>query len=111
MRNERTASEKERLQPRRKIEQQMIQAIRDGRAWHSGNTQVTYHPSECNAGLCSVFLHGNRIALYDRTQSKAVAVNATFKDWPTRTTVSRLRALGINAAIRKGKPTIDGKEI
>lgn len=92
----------------RKIEQQMIQAIRDGRTWHKDNTTVT-----CRAPCWDVFLHGNHICEVVRLHDESLYnVNLdTFRNWPTRTTVSRLRALSIDAAIRKGKPTINGKEI
>lgn len=95
----------------RKIEQQMLAAIREGRSWQSGNTSVTFHASEHNAGLCSVFLHGNRIAIWDRCYGTATAVNDTFRRWPTSTTRSRLRALGIDASIKRGVAMIGGKPV
>jgi hypothetical protein len=100
----------------RKIEQQMTQAIRDGQNWQSGNTMV----NRCDVigdTETGVYLHGHLIAKrYSRgfdTASEAPfqVIEHTFRKWPTRTTVSRLRALGIDAAIRKGKPTINGKEV
>ncbi len=93
----------------RKIEQEMLAAIKDGKTWHKGNTAVTYQRSPC----ADVFLHGNHICevvqLYSETHCNANL--DTFRRWPTRTTVSRLRALGINASVRKGIPMIDGKPI
>ena len=105
MRNEQTASETERHQPRRKIEQQMIQAIKDGRNWQSGNTRVV----QTRRFTSDVYLHGYHIGwavfgLYVR----CVPSCETFRQWPTRTTVSRLRALGINASVNKGVAMIDG---
>ena len=44
----------------RKIETQMIAAINGNKCWRSGNTQVV-----TNAGLSTVYLHGNKIALID----------------------------------------------
>lgn len=108
MRNEQTASERKRPQPRRKIERQMLQALKDGKTWHSGNTSVSYR-----APCWDVFLHGNHICEVVQLHGETF-YNAnldTFRRWPTRTTVSRLRALGIDAAIRKGRPTINGTEI
>jgi hypothetical protein len=100
----------------RKIEQQMTQAIRDGRNWHSGSTMVRQCPVVGDTET-EVYLHGHLIAKrYSGGFDTAIgipfqAVEHTLRNWPTRTTVSRLRALGIDAAIRKGKPTINGKEI
>jgi hypothetical protein len=89
----------------RKIEAEMLAAIKDGRDWQSGNTQAIQ-----KGGFTSdIYLHGNRIGwavfgLYLR----CVPNVETFRQYPTRTTVSRLRALGINASVRKGVPMIDG---
>lgn len=96
----------------RKIEKQMLQAIRSGRAWQSDNTAVF-----TAGGIVSVHLHGNRIASSAGTgtgySSDPLLVPDvdTFKRWPTRTTVSRLSALGINASIRKGIPCINGEPV
>ena len=91
----------------RKVEKDMLAAIKDGRNWQSGNTQVT-----CGGALgirSDVFLHGNKIA--ETYASVAFADENTFRQYPTRTTVSRLRALGINACVRKGVPMIDGEPV
>lgn len=82
----------------RKIEQQMIAAIREGRSWQSGNTTVCGN---------AVSLHGHHIAtiLPDGTANPN---RETFRRWPTATTRSRLRALGIDASIKRGVAMVDG---
>ena len=67
----------------RKIEQQMIAAIKADKNWSSGNTQVV-----TNDGVSTVYLHGNKIALVDDT-------TMTIFDggWQSNTTKSRLNAL------------------
>ena len=101
----------------RKIEQQMLAAIKDGRnsavktAWQNDNTAIRFHDLDWKQGLCSVFLHGNLIAIVDLSTNDATPDILTFRRFPTRTTVSRLRALGINACVRKGVPMIDGKPV
>lgn len=100
----------------RKIEQQMLSAIRTRTDWHGPNTAVHYLPASETGNpfgpRSEIFLHGNHIAsVWHNSPDVAETNRATFARWPTRTTVSRLRALGIDAAIRKGKPTINGKEI
>jgi hypothetical protein len=91
----------------RKIEKEMLTAIKDGKTWHSGNTSVFTHGS---LGWCaSVYLHGNKIA--ETAACEAFPIVTTFRQYPTRTTVSRLRALGINASIKNGAPMIDGEPV
>ena len=109
----------------RKIEQQMIRAIKDRRDWRGGNTAVFIETCGNPFGTrAEIFLHGNHIATYwygDGVVSDNPLYNgsrevscepehAMFRTWPTKTTRSRLRALGIDACIRKGVAVIDGKE-
>ena len=90
----------------RKIEQEMLNAIKARRTWSSSNTQVVKGDTD----ILSVRLHGNTIAWVQ--PDGTVEVNeATFYNWPTRTTASRLRALGVTASIHKGAPCIDGKPL
>ena len=67
----------------RKIETQMIDAIKGNKNWSSKNTQVV-----TNMGVSTVYLHGNKIAMIDDT-------SMTIFDggWQTTTTKSRLNAL------------------
>lgn len=69
----------------RKVEQMMVQAIKDGRNFKSGNTKV-------QAGRTSVHvcLHGNLIATYERDTDTLHLSNA---GWYSRTTKGRLNAL------------------
>ena len=71
----------------RKIEEQMIQAIKDNKAWRSGNTEVTLGSD----GVSYVFLHGNLIAEVGDT-----FVRVFDGGWRTVTTKSRLNSI-INA--------------
>jgi hypothetical protein len=89
----------------RKLESDMLAAIKAGRNWQSGNTQITHQPNP------SIYLHGNRIAFTCPEYDGLRCDTWVFKNWPTRTTVSRLRALGINACVCKGVPMIDGKPV
>ena len=68
----------------RKIEQQMIQAIKDNQAWRSGNTEVTLGSD----GVSYVFLHGNLIAEVDET-----SITVHDGGWQSNTTKSRLNAI------------------
>jgi hypothetical protein len=69
----------------RKIEIDMLQALNDNRTMHKQNTIVDRD--------LQVFLHGNHIATVDGI---TVNVNVdTLRKWPSPTTKSRLRALGV----------------
>lgn len=68
----------------RKIERQMCDAIRDNKAWRSGNTEVTLGSD----GVSYVFLHGNLIAAVDDT-----SITVYDGGWQSNTTKSRLNAI------------------
>jgi hypothetical protein len=95
----------------RKIEKQMIEAVLSGDNWKSGNTEVVHYIDD-GFFYADIYLHGNHIATakcstWDRLTD--VRPNErTFSRWPTATTRSRLRALGVNASITKGFAYIDG---
>lgn len=75
----------------RKIETDMLEAVRQAKPWASGNTTVV--PDE-KLRQVEVFLHGHRIARYwfaDEGQTPYVTV--THAGHPTNTTLSRLRAI------------------
>jgi hypothetical protein len=69
----------------RKIEQQMIQAIKDNRNWKSGNTSVCY---SADYGTSRVYLHDNLIAIVSDTD-----VEVFDGGWQSNTTKSRLNAI------------------
>ena len=88
----------------RKIEQDMLKAIRARRRFNSGNTMVM---RDNTYNRCEVFLFGNHIAnVYD---DGWVQPNVyTVAEHPTATTKSRLRALGVNITQAKRTIFIDG---
>ena len=67
----------------RKIEQQMIDAIKGNKNWSSGNTQVV-----TNLDLSNVYLHGNLIAQIDNN-----TVTIFDGGWKSKTTKSRLNVI------------------
>jgi hypothetical protein len=94
----------------RKIEEKMLEAIRRGRgSWSSDNTRVDFWndgDKTVTHTRAMVYLHSNHIANVWLLSGQVDVRRETFREWPTRTTVSRLRALGIPASIRKGIPYI-----
>ena len=71
----------------RKIEETMNQMIRNGVAWSSGNTCITYDPT--NNMSAEVFLHGIHIATVTDNDLTLYSGGG----WFTNTTKSRLNAL------------------
>jgi hypothetical protein len=69
----------------RKIELQMLSAVRSRQDWHSGNTSV--HNSELGV---VIRLHGSKIALLNDHHNKLIITDAGYQ---TNTTKSRLNAL------------------
>ena len=92
----------------RKIEIEMLAAVRGFRNWSSGNTTVARHRiPESGAIVARVYLHRNHIA--EVPVGGPVAVNIeTLRRWPTILTASRLRALGVDVRIKGRVPYIDG---
>lgn len=84
----------------RKMEQKIAEAFREGRATKISNTEVRVTAD----GSVIMLLHGNVIAVKENGKTLV-----TFSGWVTRTTVSRLRAIGVMASIKKGLPYINGK--
>jgi len=95
----------------RKIEEQMVAAVLAAKEWKQGNTEVTIRgdlrKTNEDTGtefvVVSVWLHRNHIAWVELVRDLAgnkfmvhgLRVNQdTLDRWPTRTTKSRLRALG-----------------
>ena len=91
-----------------KIEEQMLAAIREGRSWKSGNTEVdVLLPTNERA----VYLHGNHIATVAPDGSHTTVNKTTLGRWPTNTTKSRLRALGVGVTTVKGTTLLGGEPV
>jgi hypothetical protein len=91
----------------RKIETEMLAAIAAKNSWESANTRVDYlpaidTPTHARIEMAKIYLHGNHIATVCYNLARTDYNPTTLKDWPSRTTFSRLNALGIKAGMRKG---------
>jgi hypothetical protein len=78
----------------RKIEQEMVSAIRNFKDWKSGNTEVTCLRAHTLIWI-HVFLHGNLIAtiIFKNENLQHGKIELTNSGWATRTTHSRLNAI------------------
>ena len=95
----------------RQIERDMLDAIRGGFDWHKDNTEVVFSDYVGNPHLdATVYLHGHSIA--EVLPDGSFEINTdTLAGWPTRTTVSRLRALGFDVRIKNGSPLVNGVDL
>ena len=97
----------------RKIEKEMNRAINQGYNWSSANTKVHVEPTN---GWRYVYLHGHHIATVDTGRSDwnwySITPNLeTLSQWPTNTTKSRLRALGVDVYTKAGTTYVNGSAI
>lgn len=89
----------------RKIEEKMLNAISiKATRWQSGNTVVEYN--RITDRSC-VYLHGNHIATVHHDTGCITVNSETLYNYPTRTTCSRLRALGADVRVRQGVPILN----
>ena len=94
----------------RKIEKAMVEAVKARKFFLKDNTCVEWEHGGNPYLDGTVLLHGNEIAQI-LPDGSIIPNLDTFRDWPTPTTCSRLRALGIGAHIKNHEPHIDGKPI
>ena len=96
----------------RQIEKEMLAAIKYGRDWAKDNTRVV-HDLDYRE-FTDVYLHGHRIATVVAGDYLKASVRVdvdTLRQWPTRTTMSRLRALGVDVCTRKGEVLLNGETL
>jgi hypothetical protein len=97
----------------RVIETEMLEAIKHGRSWKKDNTQVNIDAGY-RTYFADVYLHDNHIAevICRMGSDDRVKPNVeTLRAYPTRTTMSRLRALGVDVCTRKGEVMLNGEAI
>ena len=88
----------------RVIEKKMVEAIQQGRNFTLDNTHV-----KIDFNTAHVFLHGNHIASV--TNGNVIVNEDTLRAYPTPTTKSRLRALGVNVYTKDHKTFLNGEAI
>lgn len=91
----------------RKIEKQMIDALYSQKRWAMANTIV----SPIDDTNVAIYLHGHEIAIVNTYNGFVMTNVDTLRRYPTNTTKSRLRALGVNVATRKGVTYLDNVAI
>jgi hypothetical protein len=76
----------------RQIEQEMINAMKAGSTMYKANTMVFSDGS--------VYLHNNHIGTYSAERGTFTVNLYTLDQWPTPTTKSRLRSIGIDVTTK-----------
>jgi len=100
----------------RKIERDTLLAVTEKRDWRSANMAVRYLPElnevmHARLEMSKVYLHGNHIATYTHNNGLFTANVNTLSLWPTRTTISRLRAFGCDVYTKKGVVYLNGMAV
>ena len=100
----------------RKIESMMIEAIKNKKSKTIDNTRVEYLPevsttTHSRIEYAKIYLHGNHIASYAYDLDRFDYNPVTLANWPSRTTKSRLRALGFQVVTKKGRTYVGTKLI
>ena len=85
----------------------MNDAIHSQKRWSLQNTIV----SPIDDVNVAVYLHGHEIAIVNTYNGFTMTNIDTLRRYPTNTTKSRLRALGVSVSTRKGVTYLDGKAI
>jgi hypothetical protein len=96
----------------RLIETEMLEAIREGRDWSKDNTRVKTNTVD-GTTFTKVYLHDHLIACTGMWKGSLAVETCkdTLRRWPTRTTMSRLRALGVDVCTRRGAVMLNGEAI
>lgn len=98
------------------IEQQMLAAIESKQGhWSKDNTMVSTMNQTMYKGIyqsrSEVYLHRNHIATYGHSDGIVHVNKYTLAKWPSNTTKSCLRALGVNVTTKKGIVYLDNKPL
>ena len=88
----------------RVIEKKMINAINSQSNFALDNTTV----QKIDDVNMAVYLHGNEIATVNSRTGFVMVNKVTLKQWPSNTTKSRLRALGMMVNTIKGQIFLNG---
>lgn len=94
----------------RRIEENMLSAVRNGRNFRNGNTEVKV-TKEDGEQITRVLLHGN--CIFEQVQNISGLYEKYFNlcGWNTPTTRSRLNALGVNVRQKNYEAVYNGQPI
>ena len=89
----------------RKIEREMTTAVFLRRNWRNANTEV-----KIDGDTALIYLHGHHIATVNYFGSIEANVD-TLRRFPTNTTKSRLRALGVDVYTKNHVTYLNGEPV
>lgn len=91
----------------RKIEENMRHAAYHNKKFNSVNTTVL----PIDESNCAIYLHGNEIAVVNSNTGFVMVNKNTLRAYPTNTTKSRLRALGVNVYTKNHQVYLNNERI
>lgn len=92
------------------IEKEMLAAIANKEDWKKDNTEVCFNVSGSYSSSC-IFLHNNLIAVFNHASRVVDVEEETLARFPSNTTMSRLRALGVDVKRKGGKVFLYGEPL
>lgn len=92
------------------IEKEMLAAIANKEDWKKDNTEVNFTDSGCCI-YSRIYLHNNLIAVFNHASRVVDVVEETLEKFPSNTTMSRLRALGVDVKRKGGKVFLYGEPL
>ena len=92
------------------IEKEMLEAIANKEDWKKDNT-AAYFTDSGVGGYSSILLHNNLIAVFNHASHVVDVEEETLKRFPSNTTMSRLRALGVDVKRKGGKVFLYGEPL
>ena len=100
----------------RQIERDTMAAVAAKRDWQSANMMVRYfceldEQTHSRIEHAKVYLHGNHVATYVYAHGSYTPNVITLAQWPTRTTLSRLRAFGCDVCTKRGVTYWNGRAV
>jgi len=90
------------------IEEWLANKIEDKETGERDNTAVVYSREENVSG---VFLHGHHLGNYLHDEGMFKVNRSTLEEHPSATTMSRLRAMGVNVYRKDNVLYLDGKPL
>lgn len=93
----------------RKVDENMANAVFARKDWSEGHNRVSFSDAQ-TLGVGSVSYRGNVIVII--MDDGELRINPpVIREYPTMTTMRKLRALGFDARIKNGIPVVNGFEV
>lgn len=92
----------------RKIEKKIVEAVRVRKSAIINNTATLYDETD---NVSKVYLFGNHIGSFLYYSGVFLPNTQTLRKYPTKTTMSRLRAFGVDVGTKKGEVYLNSTKL